>query len=247
MKQVKDESAVPAPGLVLGIETATARGGVALVSRGGEILGETTLLNRESHSERLPPALAHLLSLLGSAPRELVAVAVSSGPGSFTGLRTGIATAKGLAFSLGIPLYGIPTVETLAANGACAASAPPGDDPVCAVINVRRGEVFRGLFRFGPAGLERLAEDAVLPTAELAADLPTGCLVVGEIPPALLEGARAGDRRFRVAPVHLRHPRAAVVALSGLDALRAGRPSELCTLLPAYVRAPDAEARPVKC
>jgi len=244
---VKRPPVPPESRLVLGIETATAHGGVAIVSRAGEIIGETTLLSRESHAELLLPALERLLSQLGSSRRDLIAVAVSSGPGSFTGLRTGIATAKGLAFSLGVPLYGIPTIETLAANAACGASAAPGTEPVCAVLNVRRGEVFRALFRFGPSGLERTDADALVPAGELAAGLPAGALVLGEIPRALIEETRDRERRWRIAPEHLNHPRAAVVATSGLRALREGRPSELHSLQPAYARAPDAAVRPVKC
>lgn len=227
---------VRAPGgQVLGIETATAFGGVALVSDAGELLGEITLRNHESHSERILPALAWLLATLGLPLRGIAAVAVSQGPGSFTGLRAGIATAKGLAFSLGVPLFGVPTLEALAAN------APPVDAPVCAVLNARRGEVFRAFFRSSPAGPRRLGQDGLIPIGPFAAEIPAGCLVIGE-PPGALAGLLQPGAAVLFAPPHLNHPRAAAVAFLGSAAHRESRNSELATLLPRYLRPCDATA-----
>ena len=223
-----------ATGLVLGIETATALGGVALVSAAGELHGEITLRSRESHAERILPAVDSLLETLGAAPSDIAGVAVSSGPGSFTGLRAGIAAAKGLAYSLGVPLYGVATLEALAAN------APEGAAPVCAVLNARRGEVYRAFFLPGPDGPERLGADALVALGALAAELPAGCLVVGELPDDGLAELRT-SRSIRVSPSHLAYPRASVVAGSGRMALAAARASELATLAPRYLRAPDAQ------
>jgi tRNA threonylcarbamoyladenosine biosynthesis protein TsaB len=220
-------------GLVLGIETATLMGGVALVSGTGELLGEITLRNHESHSERMLPALEWLLATLGLSLRDCAAVAVSQGPGSFTGLRAGIATAKGLAFSLGVPLFGIPTLEALAAN------APPAAGTVCAVLNARRGEVFRAIFRCGPTGPKRLEPDRLLPLQSFADELPDDCLVLGELPASFGELLPRG-RGVRFAPAHLGHPRAAVIAALGSVARDASRATELTTLMPHYLRPCDA-------
>jgi tRNA threonylcarbamoyladenosine biosynthesis protein TsaB len=222
------------PGLVLGIETATVLGGAALVSRAGELIGEVGLRNQESHSERILPACEWLLKTLGSPLQELAAVAVSCGPGSFTGLRSGIATAKGLAFALGVPLFGVPTLEALAAN------ASPGPDPVCAVLNARRGELYFALFRPGPAAPVRIGPDSLAPAGALAGELPAGCLVLGEV--AALQPVRdPGTGSLRFAPPHLNRPRAAAVAFLGSVALADSRDSELQTLLPRYLRPWDAE------
>jgi len=215
--------------LILGIETATVLGGVALVSTDGELLGEIALRNHESHAERLLPASEWLLATLGFSVRDCAAVAVSQGPGSFTGLRAGIAAAKGLAFSLGVPLFGVPTLEALAAN------APPGEGRVCAVINARRGEVFRAFFRRAPAGPQRLEPDSLVPLRSLADELSADCLVVGELPVSFSE-LLPPDHPVRFALPHLNHPRAAVIAALGRAARDASRVSQLTTLMPLYLR-----------
>lgn len=220
--------------LVLGIETATALGSVAVVSPAG-LLGELTLLGAESHAERVLPAAEHLLSVLGLSVRDLAAVAVSSGPGSFTGLRTGVAAAKGLAFALAVPLHGVPTLETLAAN------TPPAEVPVAALLPARRGEVFCAVYRSGPEGLEPLSGEAVVAAARLRRALPRRCLVIGAQPPELREPA--ASRGLLFAPPHLNHPRAALVAERGCRLALAAAPSELPGLLPRYLRPPDAAVR----
>ena len=236
MKKAPD---IRAMRLVLGIETATVMGGVALVSADGELLGEVSLRNHESHSERILPALEWLLATLGLSRQAIAAVAVSQGPGSFTGLRAGIASAKGLAFSLGIPLYGIATLEALATN------APPGEGSVCAVLCARRGEVYYALFHRGPERPQRLGPDRLLPLNSLADELPVGCLVIGELPPSFLD-MLSPDRAIRDAPAHLCHPRAAVIALLGSAAYSACRSSQLTSLMPDYLRPFDAVASPAK-
>jgi tRNA threonylcarbamoyladenosine biosynthesis protein TsaB len=223
------------PHLVLGIETATALGGVALVAPEG-LLAEQTLRSVESHSERILPAAEGLLRALGATVRDLAAVAVSSGPGSFTGLRTGVASAQGLAFALGVPLYGVPTLAALAAG------APPGEGVVCAVLNARRGELFRCLFRVEPGGPVPLGAEESVPLERFTAGLPPGCLVLGEPPPALRAPGAAALAGLRLAPAHLNHPRAAAVAFSGLGRLRAGDPGDPADLRPRYLRPSDAES-----
>lgn len=234
---MKTRGEVRPAGLVLGIETATVLGGVALVSGGGELLGEITLRNAESHAERILPAAAWLFSTLGFGASELAAVAVSQGPGSFTGLRAGIATAKGLAFALGVPLYGVSTLDALAAGAA------PGAGTVCALFGARRGEVFRAFFAVGREGPQRLGPDRLLPFRALADELPENCLVVGELPPACAALLPPG-RTLRLAPRHLAHPRAAVIAALGSAAAAVGRASELATLMPQYLRPCDAVPEP---
>lgn len=230
----------PPPGdedrqVVLGIETATPHGSVALC-RGGVILGEICLHNPRSHSEKLLPAIHTLLEMTGETTATIAAVAVSRGPGSFTGLRIGVAAAKGLAFALKVPLFGIPTLALLAAN------APAGRSPVCAVLDARRGEVFAALFTAAEKVPVRLWEEAILTPEELAKGIPSGTLVVGDLPDRLGELLSGRCREVSFAPAHLNYPRAAVTALLG-DVRRGARhPSETDTLVPFYLRPSDAEA-----
>lgn len=223
-------------GTVLGIETATPHGSVALAG-GGRLLGELHFFNPRTHSERILPAVENLLGTLGLKPRDLAAVAVSIGPGSFTGLRIGVAAAKGLAFSLGLPLYGIPTLEALAANAA------PRTGVVCALIDARRGEVFTARYRFRDGRLTERSGARIVPPEAALGNLPKGSIVVGEPPPGLrtrfVPGGRGGPF---LAPPHLSFPRAAVSALRGEELLRDGNASAPETVLPRYIRPSDAEA-----
>lgn len=227
-----------APGevpLVLGIETATDCGGVALVGASG-LLGEVALRGVESHAERILPAAERLLAALALPLDAVAAVAVSAGPGSFTGLRTGIAAAKGLALARGVPLYGVPSLLALARN------APAGAGPVAALLDARRGEHYRALFRRGRAGLEPDGAEHLVATAALLAGLPCGCLVAGELPPDRALEATLRSLGAQLLPEHLRRPHAEVVAREGLARLARRAATELETLVPRYVRPPDAKA-----
>jgi len=223
-------------GIVLGIETSTSRGSVAICG-GGEVLGEFMLANPRSHSERLLPAIELLLGSASATTADLAAVAVSTGPGSFTGLRIGVAAAKGLAFSHETPLYGVPSLEVLAAN------ASPGVETVCAVTDARRGEVFSALFSASGTVPVKTGKERISTPEALAAVLPRKTLVLGEIPAALADLLRGREADgLSLAPVHQNIPRAAVVALRGEALLLDRRPSETESLVPFYLRPSDAEA-----
>ena len=205
------------------------------LARGEEVLAELQVRHPRSHSERLLPNVEALLAAAGMKISEVAAVAVSTGPGSFTGLRIGLAAAKGLAFSLGIPLYGIPTLELLAANGA------HGSGTVCPLLDARRGEVFSALFRFDGGEAVRLAPERISGPEELLSTLPRGTLIVGDLPSPLASILRERGLPFSVAPPHLAYPRAAVAALMGWRFLSRGRPGET-NPVPLYLRPSDAEA-----
>src|SRR6266852_4826719 len=117
---------------VLALESATLSGGAALVD-GERLLGEVTLDVAVTHSERLMAAVDRLVSECGLSPHELDGLAVSIGPGSFTGLRVGIATVKGLGLALDLPIAAVPTLRALADP------LPSADAPACLVLNSRKG------------------------------------------------------------------------------------------------------------
>lgn len=151
---------------VLGLDTATATAGVAIVDEHGRVLAEA----RHDTSGRgadLLVTIDRVCREAGNAPRDIDAVAVGAGPGSFTGLRIGMATAKGIAFAAGRPLWAVSSLAALAddamrelANHQPAAQA---GGVICAVLDARRGEVFAGCFRHG--GL--LAPERVMAPGEL--------------------------------------------------------------------------------
>src|SRR5262245_4578017 len=137
------------PGMrVLAVETSTLAGGAALLD-GGLVVGEYTLDVSLTHSERLMGAVDRLLSDAGWTVRDLEGLAVSVGPGSFTGLRIGLSTVKGLALALTIPIAAVPTLDALATLLPFAAL------PVCPVLDARKREVYASLYRWNGTGMRR--------------------------------------------------------------------------------------------
>ena len=126
-------------GVILSIETATSVCSVALHDEGGLMVAIAELFQENVHAQKLMPLIEALLQQSGFGQEELCAVAVSSGPGSYTGLRIGVSTAKGLAYALGIPLIGVDTLNALARR-AIRFAAP--EDLVVPMIDARRMEVY---------------------------------------------------------------------------------------------------------
>lgn len=129
---------------ILSIDTSTSICSVAL-SRGIEQVAFRETAEGRSHAHILMPFIEEVLKEGGIAPAQLKAVAVSMGPGSYTGLRIGVSTAKGLCYALGIPFIAIPTLQIMAA-GAVAAESPAAGMLVCPMLDARRMEVFSALY-----------------------------------------------------------------------------------------------------
>ena len=121
--------------LVLGIETSSRHGGVAIIGE-DRVLCEAVLSVEVTHSERLLPAVDRALDEARITLEGLGGIAVSIGPGSFTGLRIGLSTAKGLAYATGLPLVGVPTLEAMAWT------LPAARWQVCPVLDARKQEVY---------------------------------------------------------------------------------------------------------
>jgi tRNA threonylcarbamoyladenosine biosynthesis protein TsaB len=126
-------------GLILSIETATSVCSVALHNEQGEMIALAELFQENVHAQKLMPLIDALLQQGGVSRGELVAMAVSSGPGSYTGLRIGVSTAKGLAYALGLPLISVDTLDALARRAAAFIDAAHAVVPM---IDARRMEVY---------------------------------------------------------------------------------------------------------
>lgn len=196
-------------------------------------MATASLRNGATHAASLPRLVRAALSAAGAGIEAVDGVAVSIGPGSFTGLRIGLAFAKGLALAGGIPLVGVSTLEALAT----VAPAPAGGR-ICAALDARRGECWAAFFRRAATGLERLGPDAAVPAEALAGQLDPGTVVVGDAPEAY---RGLFDGRAEVLPFDRFHPQGDAVARLGWQRLARGEQDDVGRLEPVYVRPPDAQ------
>ena len=145
---------------ILALDSTAIAASVALCD-GEKLLGEYTIQNGNTHSETLLPMVESLLKAFEITPRDIDLFAVSQGPGSFTGVRIGVATIKGLAFGSQTPCIGVSTLEALAQN------LIDTDGLICPVMNARRKQVYTALFRCKDHTLTRLMPDDAIAIAEL--------------------------------------------------------------------------------
>lgn len=197
------------------------------------MLADAAERESRSHTVSLPRLVERTLAAAGLVIADVDALAVSIGPGSFTGLRVGLALAKGLAFAGRLPLVGVPTLEALA----WAADAAPGER-ICAALDARKQEVYAALFDASADGPRRLTPDMALRPADLAARLEPRCVLVGDA--SDVHGAVLGVRAV-VRPFATHHPRGGIVARLGAARLARGDADDVGALEPTYVRAPEAE------
>lgn len=236
--------------LILGIESSASQVSCAVGTADG-LLATFAADRGPRHAEALVPAVATVLEAAGITIGDLQAVAVSQGPGLFTGLRAGIATAQALALARGLPLQGVPTLEVVALQARLA------DRPVVAVTDARRGEVFHARFRPDPPGPPgRDGDDLVAPPGLLVDELVEAgeaVLLVGSgVRRYAAHFARLVERSAPGAVLLLDGPAADPTAAGVLELARPRLEAGLdgpqprvpgAPLRPIYVRAPDAEAR----
>jgi tRNA threonylcarbamoyl adenosine modification protein YeaZ len=196
-------------------------------------------------AEIIVPLINSLLEKKRLTLSDLSAVAVSIGPGSFTGLRVGLATAKGIAYSGGLPLVGISTLLALAAG------VKDIDAIICSLLDARKNDVYMGLFRRAGNGLSRLNDDALLPidtAIECARHHQTESgnallRVVGDAGEVHREKLiRTFGEKISLSSDY-EYPIAVQVALLARDRLLSESPDDLGSLVPIYLRRPEAEVR----
>ena len=221
--------------IVLGLETATAEVGCALADDEG-FVASFHLARGRRHAESLAPAIDHLCLQSGIGLDQVGAIAVDIGPGLFTGLRVGVATAKALGSALGIPLIGLTSLDVLAHPHRGRAGL------VAAVVDARRSEVFWALYRPDPgqASVHRLTDYEVSSPQDLAAELRgrEDIVVVGDGAWRYREELGDGDQVV-VATVDFAHP--SVSVLVGMAHQMARRQQFLAPadVVPLYLRAAD--------
>ncbi|CEP69247.1 tRNA threonylcarbamoyl adenosine modification protein YeaZ [Moorella glycerini] len=230
--------------LVLGLDSATQVAGVALID-GDRLVAELFFNTRKNHSQRLLPMIATLLREAGVKLADLDGLAVALGPGSFTGLRIGLATVKGLAHAAQKPVAGIPTLDGLAWN----AWEVPG--LVCPVLYARRQEVYTALYRWQEGELCRLTPYQALDPYSLVDSLKSSTMPVyflGDGVAPYWEVWQQLGTRARFLPSTSTLPRAAQIARLGRERLLAGKEDDLFQLKPLYLRPSPAERQAqLKC
>ncbi|WP_027416690.1 tRNA (adenosine(37)-N6)-threonylcarbamoyltransferase complex dimerization subunit type 1 TsaB [Aneurinibacillus terranovensis] len=227
---------------ILAIDTSNLVLAVSVCTE-DKVLGECATNLKKNHSVRLMPMISSLLDEVGMAPDELSAIVIARGPGSYTGVRIGVATAKSMAWALNIPLVGISSLEVLAWNGAYF----PG--LIVPLFDARRSQVYTGTYRWGKDGVESVHPDRIILFKEALeewkrSDEQESILFLGDDLSIHREAAidTLGERAV-FAPVSYQLPRAAHLAAAGIKALRSGRVEDTADFTPTYLQLAEAEAK----
>ncbi|MCD8374530.1 MAG: tRNA (adenosine(37)-N6)-threonylcarbamoyltransferase complex dimerization subunit type 1 TsaB [Oscillospiraceae bacterium] len=221
--------------LILGLE-ASAKAASAALTRDGALLAQHFQCSGLTHSRTLLPMTEDLLKNAGLALADVDAVAVSQGPGSFTGVRIGISTAKGLCWGAEKPAVGVSTLEAMAWNGECA----PAGSVICCVMDARRSQVYNALFDFRDGRPQRLCEDRAIALEQLGAGLRD----MGRLAYVVGDGAELGYNYLTASgvPAVLAPPSVRRQCAFGVCRAAEGRePKSAAELLPVYLRLSQAE------
>jgi len=225
---------------VLAIETSTMLGGIAIMDEDMGLVAEVRVNVKATHSERLMTELDYVLQHSALHISDIDALAISTGPGSFTGLRIGISTAKGLAFTSGLPVTAVPTLEAFAWGFSFSRY------PVCPMLDARKKEVYAGVFVHEDGSVKRLRQECSIPPAMLVSELSgyEGVLFTGEGALIYKDVIEEGlGSRAHFAPPHLMVPSPGAVAYVGLRQALMGEFTDPAGLSPFYIRKSEAELK----
>lgn len=207
----------------------------------GNLLAEYTVNYKKTHSQTLLPMLDEIVKMIELDLEDIDAIAVAAGPGSFTGLRIGSATAKGLGLALGKPLVAVPTVDALAYN------LYGTERVICPLMDARRNQVYTGIYEFRENRLEAILPQTVVGIQEIAEKLCTlgrEVIFLGDGVAvhrrALAESLMAGQK-FSFAPAHLNKQRAGAVGALALQYAKEGKFETAAEHQPDYLRLSQAE------
>ena len=217
----------------LAIDTSTGTASLALVQDDG-VLAELTWRCGQNHTTQLLTHLVHLLNLTKLNLQSARGIIVARGPGSFNGLRVGLSTAKGLAFSLGIPIIGISSLEAEAYHHAETGL------PVCPIFNARRGEIATAIYQKKHSEWRQLIAEQITTVETLCSQIASKTMFCGEFIPLIATQLRKQLKQKAVIPspaTGLR--RASFLAELGLKRLKVGDYDNPATLQPLYLRRPS--------
>ena len=223
--------------LILAFETTAKAGSVALLED-NRLLAESYQNTGLTHSQTLMVMAEDMLKAAGKSMADVTAVAVAEGPGSFTGVRIGVAAAKGLAWGGELPCYGVSTLESMALT----LGAYQGY--VCPVMDARRSQVYNALFYVNSGVMERVREDRAIALSDLAEELKAlkePIFLVGDGSNLTYNTLRDSIPSLVLPPEHRMHQRAGGVALAAAKKIAAGDPGDAAAMVPNYLRLSQAE------
>lgn len=227
---------------ILAFETS-AKAASAAILEDGRLLGEYTQNSGQTHSRTVMKMAEDLLRNCDLSAAEVDAVACAAGPGSFTGVRIGVAAAKGFAWGRQLPCYGVSTLEAMARGVAVT------DGVYCAAMDARRDQVYTALFQMERGCFSRLTEDLAISVEELGQLLKNyekHKMLVGDGAALCYNKLSMSDPYLCLLPEHLRMQRAAGVALLAWDRIQAGERPTGGELVPNYLRLSQAERERLK-
>jgi len=223
--------------MLLAIDTSTDTASLALV-QDGEVLAELTWRCGQNHTVELLPRLAHLLSQANLNLKSTSGIIIARGPGSFNGLRVGVSTAKGLAFSLGIPIVGIGTLEVEAYQYAETGL------PICPIFNAGRGEIATAIYQKKGNKWRQLVAEHITTVDTLCSLITTKTVFCGEFIPTIATQLRKGlKQKAVILSSAALFRRASFLAELGLRRLKAGDYDNPASLQPIYLRRPPITTR----
>ncbi|ORT99451.1 putative molecular chaperone [Anaerovibrio sp. JC8] len=222
---------------ILAMDTATMVSSVA-VADNKKLLAELIVENKLTHSETLLPHVEQVLNMAGVKKDALEAVAVSVGPGSFTGLRIGLAAAKAIAYGLNIPIIGIPTMEGLAWH------YPVPGITVAGFIDAQKGNVYTAHYRWNGDNFDEVKAIEVLSLDDainICREIYGPVMAVGDMVAKKMTKMESLPENLIIPPKHVLMPRAANIAMAGLKKLAAGQVDSVMDMEPIYIRKSEAE------
>lgn len=226
--------------IILALDTSSIVASVAIMDE-EKLIGEYTINHKKTHSQKLMPMIAEIMESCEIKMEDVDYVAVAEGPGSFTGLRIGVATAKGLAHAVNIPVVGISTLDALAFNLAFTQGL------ICPILDARRGQVYTGVYKWELGGLYPIEEPMAITIDELMDKLmerPEKVIFLGDGVQKHKDDImnKLGDR-MEVAPKSDRMPKAAAIAELALKAIHKNHIKSFYQLTPEYLRKSEAERK----